>query len=220
MNNAALYQNSNAWQRYDAKQVLDEFSNVWKWRSDGRDSMLDVGCGSGDVTMDLVLPIMPKNFSSLVGYDLSLEMVKHARKNHIHPKVSFDKFDLSIDAEQQLLSGMEKFDHITSFYCLQWIQNQKTVVRNLYKLLKPGGDLLVIFLSQHPVFRFFKEQSQDNRWAEHMVDVDDFCSPYQNSKQPSKEFKELLTDIGFKECIVEDRTKCYSFDGLQHVKSE
>ncbi|XP_055296490.1 testicular acid phosphatase homolog isoform X2 [Sitodiplosis mosellana] len=79
MNKAVLYQNSNGVQRNDAEQVFNEFSSVWKWRSNGRDTLLDVGCGSGDVTIDLILPFLPDNFERLVECDISDEMVNHAR---------------------------------------------------------------------------------------------------------------------------------------------
>lgn len=220
MNKAFLYQNSNGLHRYDAQQVLNEFQRVWKWRSDGRDTMLDVGCGSGDITMDIVLPILPEKFERLVGCDLSDDMVNYARDKHFHPRTSFEQFDLSVDLETQSTLKKESFDHITSFYCLMWVHNQKTAIKNLYKLLKPGGDLLVAFVAQHPIYDFYKQQSRDIRWAQYMTDVDEFCSPYQHSQDPAEDFHECLLDSGFTDCIVQAREKCYKFNGVPLVRSK
>lgn len=156
MNKAALYKRSNGLQRRDAKQTIDEFSHVLQWRSDGGDSLLDLGCGSGDVTVDFLLPILPVNFSRLVGVDLSEEMVKFARQQYPYPRISFEQFDLGMDIEKQQLNGIEPFDHITSFYCLHWVQNQERAVQNMYKLLKPDGDLLLVFLAKNPIFEIYK----------------------------------------------------------------
>lgn len=220
MNKAVLYQNSNGLQRYDAQQVLNEFQSVWKWRLDGRDTMLDVGCGSGDVTMDMILPILPEKFERLVGCDISDDMVNYARSKHIHPKTSFEQFDLGVDLETQSTLNKESFDHIASFYCLMWVHNQKMAVQNLYKLLKPGGDLLVVFLAQHPLYDFYKKQSQDKRWAQYMADVDEFCSPYQYSNDPAEDFLKHLNRCGFRDCKVEAREKCYIFNGVEIVRSK
>ncbi|XP_031620775.1 juvenile hormone acid O-methyltransferase-like [Contarinia nasturtii] len=215
MNNAALYQRSNGLQRYDVQQVLKFFSHVLKWRPDGCDSLLDIGCGSGDVTIDFILPILPKNFKRLVAVDLSNDMIQYARENYILPNIFFNQFDLGTDVDKQSLREIEKFDHITSFFCLNWVKNQQTAVRNFYKLLKPGGDFLVLFVAYHPIYDFYKKQSKSKRWSEYMADVDEFISPYQYSENPAIEFRDLLTECGFSKVNVETLEKCYTFNGSE-----
>ena len=125
MNKACLYQRANSLQRRDAKQVLDEFAHMIQWRSDGNDSLLDIGCGSGDVTIDYILPLMPINFQRLIGVDISEQMIKYACDNFKHPDIKFYKADIGNDIEVKILNQINNFDHITSFYCLHWVQNQK-----------------------------------------------------------------------------------------------
>lgn len=219
MKKAALYQRSNGLQRFDAQNVLNEYAYRFQSRSNESESLLDVGCGSGDITMDLVLPILPLNFKRLVGCDLSQDMVDFARKKHKHANISFEQFDLGTDIGKQALKNADKFEHITSFYCLMWVHDSKIAVENLYKLLKPGGDMLLVFLAQHPMYDFYKKQSQDIRWEQYMTDVDEFITPYQYSKKPADEFRSLLKECGFIDCDVEAREKCYVFNGVQPVIS-
>lgn len=86
MNKAVLYHKANQAQRYNAQQALQEFAIIFEWRSDGRDSVLDAGCGTGDVTFDLLLPILPPNFERVVGVDISKEMIEYARETQLHPR--------------------------------------------------------------------------------------------------------------------------------------
>ena len=71
MNDAKLYIKSNSLQRNDAKNVMEEFGHLFDWKDDGSESLVDIGCGSGDVMMEFIFPIMPKKFGKLVGLDVS-----------------------------------------------------------------------------------------------------------------------------------------------------
>lgn len=218
MHKAALYQRSNGLQRRDAKQAIEEFSHVFQWRDDGFDSILDIGCGSADVTIDYLLPILPETYERLIGVDISEEMVNYARQQYPHPRISFDKFDLSVDIEKQAFGNTEPFDHITSFYCLHWVQNQESAIQNMYKLLKPNGDMLVVFLAQNPIFEIYTQMSQSKKWSKYMTDVDRFISPYQYSKNPADQFGNLLSASGFTEYSVEIREKLFVFEGIDLLK--
>lgn len=178
-----------------------------------------MGCGSGDVTIDYILPILPKNFERLIGVDISEQMIRFAREQYPHPKIAFERFDLSIELEKQLLRQVEPVDHITSFYCLHWIQNQEKAAQNIYKLLKPDGDCLLVFLAQNPIFEIYKQMSQSIKWSKYMHDVDRFISPYQYSKNPADDFGQLLYSCGFTEYSVEIREKFFIFEGVDLLKS-
>lgn len=219
MHKAALYHQSNGLQRRDAEQIITEFASIMHWRSDGGDSVLDIGCGSGDVTIDYLLPVLPKKFQRLVGVDLSGEMVEYARKQYGTSRISFEQFDLGIDLEKQLLRQIEQFDHVVSFYCLHWVQQQEKAIQNLYKLCKPDGDVLVIFLAQNPIFEIYQQMANTKRWSKYMTDVERFISPYQNSNAPAEDFSRLLLESGFREFQVEVREKVYMFEGIDLLKS-
>lgn len=124
MNNANLYKKSNVLQKRDAKMVTDEFANVFNWRWDGSDALLDIGCGSGDVLYDLILPKIPIN-TKVVGVDISKEMIKHANENYSNEYLNFYK--MNIEDVSGKLSPLQpnSFNFITSFYALHWIQNQR-----------------------------------------------------------------------------------------------
>lgn len=154
------------------------------------------------MTTEILLPFLPANFSRLVGADVSNEMVEYCRKTHKHPQLSFEQCNFELELEKQPFSKVEPFDHIFSFYCMHFIQNQNICLTNFYKLLNPGGDLLVLFLAKRVNYDIMKIQSKDNRWAEYMTDVERHLTPYQFSENPGEEFRTLLSETGFIGCDV------------------
>lgn len=56
---------SNQIQCVGAKKKLQEFKYLLKWPSDGCECVLDVGCGTVEMTMDILLPNLPANFIRL-----------------------------------------------------------------------------------------------------------------------------------------------------------
>lgn len=131
MNNANLYQKTNSVQKRDAVEIMSEFSNLF--RSSKLDAkLLDIGCGSGDVLVDIILPKLDGDYTEVVGIDVSSEMVKYANEKYHSEILKFLQIDIESDLFSSKISEnksenelkMESFEFITSFYCLHWIQNQ------------------------------------------------------------------------------------------------
>lgn len=146
-----LYSAANQIQRRDARETLLGCPAVANWDTG---SLLDIGCGSGDVTLEIITKVLPEYFERLVGVDLSEEMIRFARDHNSHPCISFEQLDIGLELEKQKLRDIEPFDHITSFNCLHWVTSgQPTTVANMFNLLKPGGDMLLLFVVTHPIYK-------------------------------------------------------------------
>lgn len=225
MEHGALYQHANSVQRRDAKQMLDEYAHLFRWRADGRDSLLDIGCGSGDVTVDYVLPLMPPGYSRVVGADLSAGMLRHARSTFAcNERLSFEQLDigrpLDAAAARNVAGNAVRFDHITSFYCLHWVQDQQQAMRNVYDLLSPAGDCLLVFLAANPIFEVYKRLCLQSRWSPYMQDVKRYISPYQYSASPADELGGVLYAAGFGEYSVQVLERVFVYEGLDVLRSE
>lgn len=156
MNKPEMFYLTKHLSQHDSRQTLEDYASSIKWRPGGGDSILDAGCGPGDVTAEVVLPFLPAHFGRLVGGDISREMVVFCRKTHKHPKLSFEQFNFELELEKQPFSNVKPFDHIFSFYCLHFIQNQKLCLENFNKLLNPGMNFLLWFISlyRHNILEF------------------------------------------------------------------
>jgi len=131
MNDAKLYASSHKQQARDTTKVLSEYINKMSWKTGDR--MLDLGCGPGNVTRQVLMPRLPEDFGLLVGADMSDNMIQYAREMYTHSKLRFIQFDLTKDIENTTQLRPSGFDKIFSFYCLHWIPDHR-----YYLAIKPG----------------------------------------------------------------------------------
>lgn len=117
-----LYVKNNALQRRDALAAIEKHASIFTWQNDGTESVLDVGTGPGDILMDYILPCMPQNFESLMGSDLSSQMVNYGNSHFNTEKIQFRQMDIAKDIHSDIL---ESIDVVTSFFCLNFVFEQE-----------------------------------------------------------------------------------------------
>lgn len=111
-------------------------------RSDGKDSVLDIGSGSGDVSTEIIKSVFSNEFSYLLGADINPNIVKYANTNFRSSNIQFDRLDVGGDITD-FLKKHNTFDHIISLLCLQLVPDQKIAMINIFNLLQPNGDYLL-----------------------------------------------------------------------------
>lgn len=112
------------------------------------ESLLELGCGQG---------YFIEKFSAisrnLTGVDLGKELIEIAHKRFVHAK-----FLVGNAEDQKILHG-KKFDAITIVLAIQNMKDLSAVVKNLSRLLKDGGRVIVVL--NHPAYRI----PQKTSWA-------------------------------------------------------
>jgi demethylmenaquinone methyltransferase/2-methoxy-6-polyprenyl-1,4-benzoquinol methylase len=104
--------------------------------------ILDVAAGTGTSSAAL-----QKNGASVVALDFSPGMVAEGRRKH--SKVEF----IEGDAEK-LPFGDNEFDAATISFGLRNVNNPKAALSEMYRVLKPGGRVVVCEFSKPPVAIF------------------------------------------------------------------
>uniref|UniRef100_V5HA19 Putative juvenile hormone acid methyltransferase n=1 Tax=Ixodes ricinus TaxID=34613 RepID=V5HA19_IXORI len=127
---------------------------------------LDVGCGTGDFTRDCLLPRCPP-CRRIVAADVSEDMVQYARDHYAHPKICYDVLDIASDDVSDFIERHGKFDRVYSFFCFHWMRNQEQVLKNVARLMKPGGGCLLFFNASSPTMRFRKIMTTMERWQKY-----------------------------------------------------
>jgi len=99
--------------------------------------LLDVGCGSG-----FYLPLLSRYAEEIVGFDLSPEMVEGAWELIRAKGVS--NVELFIGDAEQIDLPAGTFDYILCFDVLHHIPDLPGALKEMYRLLRPGGRLVAI----------------------------------------------------------------------------
>ncbi|KAH9480552.1 putative methyltransferase C70.08c [Psilocybe cubensis] len=104
--------------------------------------ILDVGCGSGEVTKIIQEVVERGDGGVVVGTDLSESMITKAKENGIKHAFIADAQDLEYPRDEP--GFPEKFDAVFSNAALHWCKRDPLgVLTGIRKVLKPGGRVAV-----------------------------------------------------------------------------
>ncbi|XP_067212840.1 juvenile hormone acid O-methyltransferase-like [Linepithema humile] len=187
------YASFDDFQRYNVSRLIDEFADDLIKMSG---KCMDIGCGPGDITNDILLSSLDPN-AVIIGTDISQSMIEYANMTYSDEKrLGFEVLDTQTKNLPE--KYVSEFDHIFSFHTLHWCKDIRQAFENIYRMLRPGGTMLTLFVASHDTFNVFELMAQNNYFAPYMEDVQRYVSPYLYSKNPRKEVKELVKSIGFK----------------------
>ncbi|XP_012537919.1 juvenile hormone acid O-methyltransferase [Monomorium pharaonis] len=188
--NPVEYASSDEFQASNVQKIISDF--VKDLRSISGKCM-DVGCGPGDITRNVILPNLHPN-AVIIGTDISATMIEYAKKAYSDNKrLEFEVLD--IETESLPEKYISKLDCIFSFHSLQWCNDIRKAFENMYRMLKPGGNILVQFIANSTALEVNKKLTQDVRFASYMQKM--YTFPFSNSVRPQEELEQLLKEIGF-----------------------
>jgi demethylmenaquinone methyltransferase / 2-methoxy-6-polyprenyl-1,4-benzoquinol methylase len=131
---------------YDRTNAVLSVGNDYLWRiatakavgGKPGERILDIACGTGTSTVPLA-----KSGATVVGVDFSPAMIAEAVRKH--PKLEFREADA-----MKLPFGDDEFDAVTISFGLRNVQQPKVALAEMYRVLKPGGRLVVCEFSKPP----------------------------------------------------------------------
>ncbi|XP_049961979.1 juvenile hormone acid O-methyltransferase-like [Schistocerca serialis cubense] len=124
MNDADLYAESSSLQQQFVNKVLRELWPALDWRCE-QGTVLDVGCGAGDVTTYELLPRLPPGVS-VHAVDISPAMVAKAADRFSGPRLCFRQLDIGTPhIEETDVWRLGPLPKVFSFFCLHWVQDQR-----------------------------------------------------------------------------------------------
>lgn len=162
------YTPSSFWEKYtvtlhkrfhSAKESLEYF----EWRNSiyinyidympvkGFDNkvVLDFGCGPGN---DLVGFGAYSNPSKLIGMDFSNQALAEARERlKLHNKINPDLLKINSESDKLPLDD-NSIDHIHSSGVLHHLEDPSLILREFYRILKPGGTANIMIYNYDSIF--------------------------------------------------------------------
>lgn len=124
------YAQSSSAQVAWAKEIVEKLNLT------GNEHILDLGCGDGKVTVELLRHVPS---GSVTGMDSSAEMIRYAKETYpleLYPGLSF------IQADARTFAVDRQVHLVFSSAALHWVDDQKSVLKRVYGALLTGGRLI------------------------------------------------------------------------------
>jgi demethylmenaquinone methyltransferase/2-methoxy-6-polyprenyl-1,4-benzoquinol methylase len=113
-------------------------------------SVLDLCTGTGDLAFKIAKKIGSKG--RLVGIDFSTEMLSLAETKKEQLNLN-SRIDFQLSRAEELLFESESFDLVVSAFAMRNVRaNLETVLKEMFRVLKPGGQIVVLEFSRPQFF--------------------------------------------------------------------
>ncbi len=140
----------------DTPELARSYANVSHWQHERglllldvaaaapRDTVVDLGCGTGELTMELVQRIGPDG--KVLGVDPDAARLDYARAS-ANETVSNLAFK-NATAESLTMIADGSVDLVYSNYVLQWVLGKHEMLLEVERVLRPGGRFVTEFLGK------------------------------------------------------------------------
>lgn len=113
------------------------------------------------------------------------------------------QLDVASEVDVQLFIEKEgTVDHILASFLLNWIVDQETGLRNIFNLLKPGGDFLAVHFQSNLTFRMNIEMQKSEQWGGYFTNLDHHVPKSTTENHSEVEHRHLFTNCGFVDTVV------------------
>ena len=119
-------------------------------KSDQPQKILDVATGTADVAIEAAHRLSPEQ---IVGVDISAEMLEIGRKK-VQRKGLQEIITLEQGDSENLPFPNNTFDALTVAFGVRNFENLEQGLREMYRVLKPGGKVVVLEFSKPTIFPF------------------------------------------------------------------
>lgn len=146
------------YKKYDKMNSIISFKRHKAWRKDVMKRMqvkegtssLDVCCGTGD--WSIALAEAAGNSGEIIGLDFSENMLSVAEKKR--KQLHLQQLKFMQGNAMELPFAEDSFDYVTIGFGLRNVPDYQTVLEELYRVVKPGGQVVCLETSQPSMFGF------------------------------------------------------------------
>ncbi|GFU55938.1 juvenile hormone acid O-methyltransferase [Nephila pilipes] len=172
-------------------QTLPQFG--WNHCSK-EDIVLDVGCGPGGTTFQLVLPLF-SGVKKIFAVDLVPVAIEFAKKHNSHQLIEYSVANFEDWSTLNQWEG--QITKLVSIYCINWLKDQRNAFQNVFKLLKKGGEAAACFLLESFFYDSILKVQNDPKWSCYFKGIENLVPESHHKKYDSSFYKRMLEAIGF-----------------------
>ena len=163
-------------------------------------SVLDCGCGPGTITMDIALRAGP---AEVIGIDFASSQVDVAKASAAQRGITNVRF-VSGDV-YALPFDSDLFDRVFSHALMEHLANPLAAMRELYRVVKPGGVVGVC----SPDWNGFLLSPPTDSLVQAVRAYSDLQTQNGGDPNVGSKLGELLGKAGFRDCRMEARYEIY-----------
>lgn len=163
------------------------------------DSVLDVGCGTGQQAVNVLGIIGPAG--QLTGIDPSSYRIELARKKFSRDSTTNIRFFVG-QAENLSFVPDNSIDHVYFCSSFHWVDDKKTALCEIYRVLRPGGRVGMTTLDRDSSST--RKTLADPVLAKYHIERDQGLHKGMK-KVTATELLDLLSDAGFGSILIEPR---------------
>ncbi|GFR26105.1 uncharacterized protein TNCT_683451 [Trichonephila clavata] len=180
----------------DAKRFLELISSKFGWGDLSDDIVMDIGCGNPKIKFcDLLLGLFPK-VKKVIAIDKKSHLIAYIKCGKKNPKIDFEYGDIE---DRSTLENWEgKISKVVSSHCFHQLKDHETAFKNVYLLLKPGGEAALLFCLQSGYVGWHVDLVNDPKWKKYYNGNSPEIPLTQFSNPASSFYKNLAEEIGFK----------------------
>ena len=138
---------------YDLNNRLHSMWRDQAWRRlavraaaiEGGENVVDVACGTGDLSLAFARELEMKGAGKVLGIDFTHEMLEVARARKAHPRVRYIQGDA-----QNLDLPDASADVVSIAFGIRNVQDVARALGEFARILKPGGRLVILEFADPP----------------------------------------------------------------------
>ena len=194
LSDAATYSKHRILQIEDTLPFVSSVIKKMDWSREDEDIGMDIGCGSGNSCLEILLPALPR-VKKFFAIDIIPEMIAFAKENNSHKKIEYHVADIGDRNTLEVWLG--KITKIISIHCFHWLKDQREGFNNIYHLLKPGGEAAMIIALNAKHWNSYEDQINNPKWNKYLKNADTNVPESYYLNYGASYYKTLLTNVGF-----------------------
>ncbi|GFR09676.1 juvenile hormone acid O-methyltransferase, partial [Trichonephila clavata] len=177
------------------KRFLSKTLPELQWNQSTKDDVvLDAGCGPGGTTYQLVLPLFP-NVKKILAVALVPVGIEFAKKYNSRPLIEYTVDNLEDWSTLEHWEG--EISKLISIYCINWLKDQQKAFRNIFKLLKKGGEAAIVFAVESRFYDAILELQNSPKLNCFLKNIETLIPESHLKKRNCTPYKKMSEDTGF-----------------------